>query len=91
MSTTAEPAYHTVEDYRGSPFSAVGGAPCMVNRITYTGDLGYEIWMDAEHALPVWDALIAAGALEQKAFEYDSDEAKEILERFDSENELRGE
>ena len=24
---------------------AVGGAPCMVNRITYTGDLGYEIWM----------------------------------------------
>ena len=23
----------------------VGGAPCMVNRITYTGDLGYEIWM----------------------------------------------
>lgn len=34
---------------------------------------------------------IAAGALEQKAFEYDSEEAKEILERFDSENELRGE
>jgi glycine cleavage system aminomethyltransferase T len=25
----------------------VGGAPCMVNRITYTGDLGYEIWMEA--------------------------------------------
>ena len=24
---------------------AVGGAPCMVNRVTYTGDLGYEIWM----------------------------------------------
>ena len=25
---------------------AVGGAPCKVNRISYTGDLGYEIWME---------------------------------------------
>jgi dimethylglycine dehydrogenase len=24
----------------------VGGAPCMVGRVTYTGDLGYEIWME---------------------------------------------
>ncbi len=29
---------------------------------------------------------IAAGALEQKAFEYDSDEARDILEQFDLEN-----
>jgi len=36
-------------------------------------------------------ADIAAGALEQKAFEYDSDEAREILEQIDSENEIRGE
>jgi hypothetical protein len=36
------------------------------------------------------DALysgIAAGALEQKAFEFDSDEARDILEQFDMENE----
>ena len=32
---------------------AVGGAPCMVNRITYTGDLGYEIWMQ-----PAYERLI---------------------------------
>jgi hypothetical protein len=31
-------------------------------------------------------ADIAAAALEQKAFEYDSDEAKEILDQFDNEN-----
>lgn len=36
-------------------------------------------------------ADIAAGALEQKAFEYDSEEAKEILDQLDSENEIRGE
>lgn len=33
---------------------------------------------------------IAASSLEQKAFEFDSDEAREILERFDFENEIRG-
>src|SRR4029079_5306881 len=27
----------------------------------YTGDLGYEIWIEAEKALPVWDALMEAG------------------------------
>jgi glycine cleavage system aminomethyltransferase T len=40
---------------------AVGGAPCLVNRITYTGDLGYEIWMPWEEAPRVWDALMAVG------------------------------
>ena len=39
----------------------IRGVPVTISRTGYTGDLGYEIWMDAEHALPVWDALIAAG------------------------------
>lgn len=34
---------------------------------------------------------IAAGALEQKAVEYDSDEARDVLDQFDSESGLRGE
>jgi aminomethyltransferase len=33
-----------------------------ISRTGYTGDLGYEIWIDAADALPVWDALMAAGA-----------------------------
>ena len=33
---------------------------------------------------------IAAAALEQKAFEYESDEAREVLDRFDAENFKRG-
>src|SRR5438105_2994969 len=32
----------------------------------------------------------AANALEQKAYEFDSDEARDILDRFDSESEMRG-
>lgn len=42
--------------------SLIRGVPVTITRTGYTGDLGYEIWMDAEHALPVWDALFAAGA-----------------------------
>ena len=32
-----------------------------ISRTGYTGDLGYEIWVDASSALPLWDALIEAG------------------------------
>ncbi|MEO6263409.1 MAG: aminomethyltransferase family protein [Luteimonas sp.] len=39
----------------------INGVPVTVSRTGYTGDLGFEIWMDAEHALPTWDALMAAG------------------------------
>ncbi|MBN9275210.1 MAG: glycine cleavage system protein T, partial [Mesorhizobium sp.] len=41
---------------------AVGGAPCMVNRVTYTGDLGYEIWMQPAYQRLVYHAIKEAGA-----------------------------
>ncbi len=41
---------------------AVAGAPCMVNRLTYTGDLGYEIWMPPAYQRLVYTALKEAGA-----------------------------
>ena len=41
--------------------SSVHGIPVQVSRTGYTGDLGYEIWVSAEHALALWDALIGAG------------------------------
>jgi len=41
---------------------AVGGAPCLVNRITYTGDLGYEIWMQPAYQRLVYAAIKEAGA-----------------------------
>lgn len=41
---------------------AIGGAPCLVNRITYTGDLGYEIWMQPAYQRLVYAAIKEAGA-----------------------------
>ena len=40
----------------------IGGVPVTVSRTGYTGDLGYEIWVDADRALELWDALSGAGA-----------------------------
>ena len=40
----------------------VRGVPVTITRTGYTGDLGYEVWMEAQHALPVWDSIVAAGA-----------------------------
>jgi len=45
-------------DYREMDVAA---APCMVNRITFTGDLGYEIWMEASYQRRVYDGIKEAG------------------------------
>ncbi len=42
-------------------FARVGDIPVTISRTGYTGDLGYEIWVDAAYALPLWDALSSAG------------------------------
>ncbi len=39
----------------------IAGVPVDISRTGYTGDLGYEIWMPAEQALTVWDAIVEAG------------------------------
>ncbi len=43
--------------YFGVVTGEVGGAEVTVSRTGFTGDLGYEIWVGAADALPVWDAL----------------------------------
>jgi aminomethyltransferase len=40
---------------------SIAGIPVDISRTGYTGDLGYEVWVPWEQALPVWDALMAAG------------------------------
>lgn len=40
----------------------VAGIEVDVTRTGYTGDLGYELWVDAARAPELWDAVIAAGA-----------------------------
>jgi aminomethyltransferase len=42
--------------------TALRGIPLAISRTGYTGDLGYELWVDRSHALPLWDALVDAGS-----------------------------
>jgi aminomethyltransferase len=39
----------------------IRGVPVTISRTGYTGDLGYEVWIDADHALAAWDALVEVG------------------------------
>ena len=43
--------------------AVVAGVPVEISRTGYTGDLGYEIWVQAEQALRVWDALVEGGRI----------------------------
>ena len=39
------------------------GVELMVSRTGFTGDLGYEMWLPADKAVALWDALFEAGKL----------------------------
>ena len=47
-------------DIRHFPFA---DTQLMVSRTGFTGDLGYELWIDPAHAVELWDRLFEAGAL----------------------------
>jgi aminomethyltransferase len=51
----AEPGYYRRRSAK------VGRIPIDVSRTGYTGDLGYELWVDARHALGLWDRLMEVG------------------------------
>jgi 4-methylaminobutanoate oxidase (formaldehyde-forming) len=40
----------------------VGSAPCLALRVTYVGELGWELYPPNEFGAHVWDTLMAAGA-----------------------------
>lgn len=40
-----------------------GEIPVTVSRTGYTGDLGYELWVDPADALPLWDAIFGVQGL----------------------------
>ncbi len=39
----------------------VGNCPALVNRVTYTGDLGYEIWVAPEYQRRLYERILAVG------------------------------
>lgn len=46
----------------GIAYFPFAGGELMVSRTGYTGDLGYELWIDPERALALWDSLFDKGA-----------------------------
>ena len=42
--------------------ATIAGRPVQLSRTGFTGDLGYELWIDRDDALAVWDAVVEAGA-----------------------------
>jgi len=55
LSNAAFPYYTFREDV------AIGGIPVFMTRLGYTAELGYELWVDRDRALDLWDALAGAG------------------------------
>jgi aminomethyltransferase len=56
LSSESFPYYTTREDVE------VAGIPVFMTRLGYTAELGYELWMNADQAIDLWDALISEGA-----------------------------
>ena len=55
------------EDLDGMRFfrachTRLGKAEIVITRTGYTGDLGYELWMEPKDALGVWDAIMEEGS-----------------------------
>ncbi len=40
----------------------IAGIPVFMTRLGYTAELGYELWVDRDRALDLWDALLHEGA-----------------------------
>ena len=55
----------SAEAFRSArPQVSVGGAQVLAQRITYVGELGFELYVAREWAVQVWDAIVAAASPE---------------------------
>src|SRR3954464_14232440 len=55
LSNEAFPYYTFREDVE------IAGIPVFMTRLGYTAELGYELWVDRDRALELWDAVLEAG------------------------------
>ncbi|HEU5238426.1 MAG TPA: aminomethyltransferase family protein [Pyrinomonadaceae bacterium] len=60
LKTIADADIENLKYFRVTSGS-IDGVPVDISRTGYTGDLGYEIWVDADSALHVWDTLVERG------------------------------
>jgi aminomethyltransferase len=61
LDAVAEQPVAGLKYFRYMP-NRIAGVDVHISRTGYTGDLGYELWIPAEHGLRVWDALVTKGA-----------------------------
>jgi aminomethyltransferase len=54
LSNDSFPYYRFREDVE------IAGVPIFMTRLGYTAELGYELWVERERALELWDALVEA-------------------------------
>src|SRR5215218_4600631 len=59
---TLSPADFQALRYFRLVHTTVRDIPVTISRTGYTGDLGFEIWVDGERAVALWDALMSTGA-----------------------------
>ena len=60
LKTVAEAEISNLKYFRMTG-GKIAGVAVDISRTGYTGDLGYEIWVDWKNAVKVWDALTSAG------------------------------
>ncbi len=46
------------------PEASIMGIPCLISRTGYTGEFGYELYVDNRYAEPLWNLLLASGKAE---------------------------
>ncbi|MGZ6339437.1 MAG: aminomethyltransferase family protein, partial [Candidatus Limnocylindrales bacterium] len=61
LEAAAGQSFADLRFFRRRP-ARVAGIGVDVSRTGYTGDLGYELWVESGRAPDLWDALLAAGA-----------------------------
>jgi 4-methylaminobutanoate oxidase (formaldehyde-forming) len=52
---------HGAFGYMSAKEINVGPVPCLVVRVTFVGELGWELYCPSEYAVGLWDSLMAAG------------------------------
>jgi aminomethyltransferase len=60
LRTVAEADIETLKYFRATT-GTIAGRAVGISRTGYTGDLGYEVWIDRQDAGAVWDAIVRAG------------------------------
>jgi aminomethyltransferase len=60
LRTVAEADIETLKYFRATS-GTIAGRAVGISRTGYTGDLGYEVWIDRQDAGAVWDAIVRAG------------------------------